>query len=596
MRTLLELFSRQSQRHNSVQAVFIVVLLTFFTACDELPQEPSRLSGRTLATLIAPLPDYAISEVQDSTEGTLDDRSPVYFRVRVANLGEGAGMPTSVAMFVNGQFERDVPISELSGGQDTTVTFTWHPSAGLHEVLFGVDRPPLDTTFVHETNESNNTALRTLSVPYADRGIVAQHTLKFADLPSTIAADSTVQQAIQLAADSGYAVAPGALMIRTEYDEEAFTSYVVPLDSLGAPASAAPILVVIHRAGGTPLTFAYLFHIKGAEHFVAYTKNSGIRVNSEAGLIHLSGIGTPISCSEGVIWPWGCVLAKGIEAIERPINDLYQAGTSAAMFDIVPVMAAGASYQLPALPEILKNVVDNFPTTYVTVAGAGLCGIICIGEDLHVKWSWIYVFTAVDDRGPVTYLSDRVWGIPCGGGRHTFSARDNAGQTVTYNLTVSVPPVVLPGGCSSPPPPDPPLDSWGPDLFITHQEAESRGPWTPLLDPPCQLPPFEVDMPAEPYDHNPSYKIVPSEQTSLYTEIAESLAENINHTWPGFSRSVLAGQSARRPESQWHWKKLRKVYRARRNGGPIVHIIIWYDEWSYGYREPTCHEQGSGGN
>lgn len=611
---------------------FVAICLTFavlFSACDQHSPTPT-VSNTELDFSI---PDYTISEVSDSTGGELNDLKTVYFRVRIVNLGDSTDTPTSVAMYVDGEFKQDSLVHGLPQSADTTIAFAWRAEAGTHEILFGVDRPPLDTTFLAEANENNNTATLTLTVPYGNRNILSQDTLPFAELPLAITADSTVQQAIQLAADSGYAVASDAPMIRTQYQQDGITSYTVPLGNLESPSNTAPVLVVLNSTGQVTVTFAYLFRVEDAEHFVAYSKNAGVRVSSESGTIQLSGIGSPMSCSERVIWPWGCILATGAAAIAPIANQIFANYSAPAIYassgsiSPTPQRNAAAIYSatlaasaggpaggdpiVPTMPAVRKNIVDNPPSFYLAVAGAGVCQLVCVGDDLHIRMSWIYLFTAVDDRGPVTYLSGRVWSIPCGGGSRTFVARDNAGQTVSLTVSVSTRPIVFPGGCK---PPIPLGESGivpnGPDNAVSYSRWSNQtvdvqtGKWEERQ--PCTDQPFDFRIQGDSYE--PNIHVASQVHPDFESTVAQLRQYIMNNArWRGIDRRVQGG-SWKKAERREHYNKIKDVYRLQRqvkimlplsvfwaDEGPPSFITLYYEKVWYEYRVSSCHDAGGGG-
>jgi hypothetical protein len=598
-------------------AMATVFALTCIGACDKLPSDPlvtfTAVSDSTTSS--ETLPDYTISQVQDSTDGALNDLSTVFFHVRVVNIGATSETPTSVVMFVDGQAVQGFPIYGLARLEDTTVTFESKLSAGSHELLFGVDHPPTDTASIAESNETNNTTVHSMLVPYGQRPILVQETMEFSDLPSTIMADSTVQQAIQLAADSGFVVSSNAPMIRTEYKVDSVTRYTVAFSSPNAPARTAPTLVILNRAGDTPVTFGYLFQIIDDQHFVAYSKDRGIRVSSQDGVVQLSGIGSQVPCSEGVVWPWACMLERGAEAITPIANEIFahysppptnRARTEARSLQ----QAAAPDGPTPPHIDVFEKMVDHFPTGYLSVATAGICRIVCIGDDLHMTMTWVYVFTAVDDRGPVTYLSSRIWSIPCGGGSRTFSARDNAGQTITFNITVRVPDFVFRGACNpnngggivGHSPTD--ITPTGADSYVARTRWASstvdsgRADWVDAGE--CKMPPFGVYIPATTYD--PMIETVVTPAYPDFVAQAGPVKDGIANTWPGVNITA-PGESERKPQTRWWWNKRRVIYVLERyerlpsgwDRTATGTLKVIYKTEGYDFRLRACHDQGTGG-
>jgi CARDB len=173
-----------------------LILLCVVAACSDKPVGPTDFSPPLL-------PDYVIGDVKYTTDGPLDDLSVVVFQIRVQNLGNSDVLGTTVSMYVDGRIAMHQPLDGLPSLDAKTVRFNWPAQAGEHEILFGVDRPPLDTTFVEESREDNNTATLALTIPFRERNIVTQEIIAFETLPRGIRNDSLLEQVITLARDSG---------------------------------------------------------------------------------------------------------------------------------------------------------------------------------------------------------------------------------------------------------------------------------------------------------------------------------------------------------------------------------------------------------
>jgi hypothetical protein len=228
-------------------------------------------------------------------------------------------------------------------------------------------------------------------------------------------------------------------MIRTGYTG-GIVSYHVPLVDLQAPAASAPLLIIneSHVFGRTQ-AFPYLLQVVDSTTFVVYDGHNGARVSHNGQQYQLNLLRSKTgSCSWKRLWP--CVVALGIEPILDCVLELHAVAEDGAMGELVAALAEnGCASAFAAFSTTRHRLVDYPPIAYLRATEMRDCDS-CDAEDVEHDWeSWTYVFIAGDDRGPVTYLTDRRWRIPCGGGTTPFRARDNAGQTTTINVTVKLP-------------------------------------------------------------------------------------------------------------------------------------------------------------
>jgi hypothetical protein len=413
----------------------ILLVVAAAAGCDEA-------GDRSLGLLLTEnaVPDYVVTELDTSYVAPLTDLSTLAFHVTVKNIGDSDDRATAVSMYVDGEYVQEMKVLGLASQADTTVVMSWPAETGTHEVIFGVDHPAADTSFIPESNEGNNLDTISVFVLHGPRQVADEDTLTFSALPSATLNDSLVQQVLDIAADSGYSVGASTPMIRTQYDEGDVTAYYIPLGGFSAPADSGAVLTIVTDTVDGGATIPYITQVIDTTTFVAYNSQGGARFQRSGGIRQVSMLnGQPATCVEGSTW--GCVVRKGVPPILacsdsvhtriRPLTPISQLAST--------LRGGGCGVGVPGFPSNKKKLKDNPPRVYLSGFIGDICQE-CDGPDLMVYWRLGYVFTAIDDRGPVTYLTHRIWVSSCFGGSTTFQARDNAGQTVTVNLTVNLPP------------------------------------------------------------------------------------------------------------------------------------------------------------
>jgi hypothetical protein len=402
-------------------------------ACDSKPVEPTDLS---------PLPDLTITNTAYTTVGALDDLSTVAFEVRVQNVGGSDSLGTSVSMYVDGDYVMDMALNGLRSQENATLRFDWPAEPGSHEIRFGVDQPPMDTPFVEESNENNNTATLALLVPFRERHVVEQDTMIFAALPSAVAGDSLVREVLALARDSGHTMPAGALTIRTRYDAEGVTSYITPIGPPHARADSVPILfvmtipTVIHGV----VTLPFLFQFVDSTTYVLYDARGGVRLFDAGDSIQVLGkvlaIGStrPAMAAEPCSEPWvwtcvsayitknACIAGIGVTIYTGGVGAIF--GSLAACVTFVNAFRACARSSTDDPPTIKTSILNNGPRCSECKGG------------VIIRWTYKgYRAEFSDDRGDVEEKTANTFVPTCSGGSFTFTAKDCKGQITSKTVS-----------------------------------------------------------------------------------------------------------------------------------------------------------------
>lgn len=413
-----------------------ILPLVMLAACEVDSFEPLRQSGAS-----AQPPDFMIVSVAPQVSGEITDLDTVLIQVVMRNNGGSTDVGTSVAMFVDGVIAQELPVRGLEALEEVSLEFTWHAVAGTHAFLLAVDTSAAGATYIEESDETNNTDSLTLFVRYGPRTVVSQDTLTFGALPSLLASDTLVQAILQVVSDSGFSLGSQTMMVRTVYAEHGLRSFQVPLTNLSSPAVGGTLLTVTERSFDQKhAIFPYLLHVIDTASVVLYDGTGGMQWRSGPGSVSDTLLPGPISCAEGAVWP--CALAIGVEARSPFLSALFDEVRSGTLSTLLSELTLnGTDVLLVGLPSTSDQIVDNPPTLHIGAVGFKACGE-CIGSDLHQWWTYGWIATATDDRGPVYFLTSPTFFPDCYGGTHEFKVSDNAGQVVSVTLEIKLPPRV----------------------------------------------------------------------------------------------------------------------------------------------------------
>ncbi len=411
-------------------ALAIVASGILLSACaDHSPVAPP--PGLSVGTL----PDYVVTEARVLTDSALDDLSTATFEVDVRNLGGSDLFGTSVAMYVDSVFVTEVPLEIGHTFSDTTITFEWDPEGGQHEILFGVDRPPLDTTFVPELNEENNTFVLSLSVPYRTRAAPEPDSLLYSALPAHVRNDPRVQQMLTVALNSGFSLLPGAMTHRARYEEDGVTTLATPLGSPDAAADSVPVLMIMRvSAGEDSTTVVNMVQVVDSLTTIIHDFEGGAQVFTGEE-VALTPPATPAhqasllggSCSEA--WFRPCVLAFGPAAV-KCLRTAFPPTPPRSRQALAIAIARALARCIPAAvraPACAKALKDNPPVLNIVPVRNGPRCEKCVNNDLVAFTYHGYRATFTDDRG-AAFITASSFVPTCQGGRLRIAVKDCGGN------------------------------------------------------------------------------------------------------------------------------------------------------------------------
>jgi rRNA maturation protein Nop10 len=385
-------------------------------------------------------PDFAI-EAKYTTDGPLDDLSTVSFQVGVRNLGGNAPAASFVSMYIDSVYVKGVPLGNLAPGVTTTLTFDWRAKPGAHAIRFEIRRVAPDAVSGAESDQANNVAALSLTVPVRQRRIVARTWGPSAEILASARGDARVREVIAVAADSGFEIPSGARTLETRYDGEGMSTLVTPMGPPDAPANSAPLLVVVQFPveGHGTVMIPYLFRLIDGTSYTVYNGNGGSRVSRIGGSTKVVPYPPASKGPQADVMATGAcveddsVCEAAAEASSRCLK-LGEMENKTLEEEAAWLMICGGALVL--LQQCSDASVDNPPviTPAQGTNGSGECAH-CLGTTTTLlKWTnYGWAATATDDRG-FTWNSSSIFAATCDGGSYTFSVTDCGGQTATVTV------------------------------------------------------------------------------------------------------------------------------------------------------------------